>query len=145
MSVCRYKGKRQDADPEGAGDHHSRTLKKNECPSASEGLRTKKITMAVTWGTEVYVRLSACRNESQDVGKEASSQGDKSKLILLDDSSLNSPSLKSELLLEPGGRAEAADLAVKRIQHWEERGTKSGYQVRPDGTKDASSAALLIA
>lgn len=102
--------------------------------SASEGLRTKKITMAVTWGQRYMSDYPLCRNESQDVGKEASSQGDKSKLILLDDSSLNSPSLKSELPLNLG-RAEAADLAVKRIQHWEERGTKSGYQVRPDGTQ----------
>ena len=74
---------------------------RNECPQPLRP-ENQENNQGSDLGTEVYVRLSTCQNESQDVGKQASSQGDKSKSTLLYDSSLSSPSLTSELLPEPG-------------------------------------------
>ena len=142
MSVCRHKGKRQDADPKRTGDH-SRTLKQGTNVLSLWGPENQENNQGGDLGTEVYVRLSICQNESQDVGKQESSQGDKSKLTLLDDSSLNSPSLKSELLLEPGQswgcrRGSQADSILGGEVHQVWVPGKAWWD-----TKDASSAPAL--
>lgn len=80
---CLFAGsevKGQGTVPRGTGGQ-SRTLKQG-LSSASEGLSARKKSKARDLGTEVYVRLATCQNQSQDQGQQASSQGDKSKSTL---------------------------------------------------------------
>lgn len=62
---CLFAGsevKGQGTVPRGTGGQH-RTLKQGQS-SVSEGLSARKIAKAGDLGTEVYVRLATCQNES---------------------------------------------------------------------------------